>query len=554
MALLSALTLENFRSFRERTTFELAPLTILTGPNSSGKSSILKALLFLRHNARNGRLVEPSFSGSEHKLGSFDRALSHASEDQCITFDVGLNTTSELHSLEEEMAFIKDGTTPSMATVTLPARRSSFRLMYGRGLNVYQRGAEIATVEGRDQFFSSIDPESEGVRLLQFAISEGDPGRERPIFSLWTDVEFTEDTTGFDLVELDRIDVMTLYGGHFFESPDDAYRTLDFPEVRDEDAEAAARLLATTLRFYLPSKVYSDFPSKLEKLVEDVCAPEYWERLESDGQAVDAFHNSFFRQALREFVSPRLLRRAEILSRELGRLDHIGTHRASPQRLYSDDEASPFAGLLRAYSRRSLNRKTQTKQFRRTTELQRLLSAFGVGDGLRVERVADAAYVVRVERGEHLVNLADLGYGYSQLVPLIMYAAAQHDADFSSRLTSRNVLPVLLIEEPEANLHPNLQAKLADLFATMLWPEESHTVVETHSEYIIRRLQYLVAKGEVEPKRVAIYYLGPDPESEDYVRRIEIDEHGRLNQDFGPGFTDEATNLMVALYKHGRQN
>ena len=139
------------------------------------------------------------------------------------------------------------------------------------------------------------------------------------------------------------------------------------------------------------------------------------------------------------------------------------------------------------------------------------------------------------------------GYGYTQLVPLILHAAYSHDS-------RAHPFPTLLVEEPEANLHPNLQAKLADLFVHLSRPEGAHTVVETHSEYLVRRLQYLVAKGEVEPERVALYYLGPDPEAKDYVRRIEIDRHGQLSQEFGAGFFDEATNLMVNLYKFGSEN
>jgi AAA15 family ATPase/GTPase len=44
-------TIDNFRVFNTPTTFELAPITILTGPNNSGKSSLVKALLMLRNNS-----------------------------------------------------------------------------------------------------------------------------------------------------------------------------------------------------------------------------------------------------------------------------------------------------------------------------------------------------------------------------------------------------------------------------------------------------------------------------------------------------------------------
>ncbi len=42
--------LENFRVFKDYTWFDFAPITLLIGPNSSGKSSLLKALLLLKDN------------------------------------------------------------------------------------------------------------------------------------------------------------------------------------------------------------------------------------------------------------------------------------------------------------------------------------------------------------------------------------------------------------------------------------------------------------------------------------------------------------------------
>jgi predicted ATPase len=45
---ISKLSLTNFKSFKETQTIEFAPVTLLFGPNSVGKSSVILALLYLQ--------------------------------------------------------------------------------------------------------------------------------------------------------------------------------------------------------------------------------------------------------------------------------------------------------------------------------------------------------------------------------------------------------------------------------------------------------------------------------------------------------------------------
>ena len=66
--------LENFRVFKDYTWFDFAPITILTGPNSSGKSSLNKALLLLKDNFEKGNLP-PSFEHLWDGYGSPDSKI-----------------------------------------------------------------------------------------------------------------------------------------------------------------------------------------------------------------------------------------------------------------------------------------------------------------------------------------------------------------------------------------------------------------------------------------------------------------------------------------------
>ena len=81
-------------------------------------------------------------------------------------------------------------------------------------------------------------------------------------------------------------------------------------------------------------------------------------------------------------------------------------------------------------------------------------------------------------------NLIDVGYGVSQVLPII----ADLLLDNSSRL--------YLLQQPEVHLHPRAQAELGSFLATFVKETNSQLVVETHSDYIIDRLRTDVRLGK----------------------------------------------------------
>ena len=114
------------------------------------------------------------------------------------------------------------------------------------------------------------------------------------------------------------------------------------------------------------------------------------------------------------------------------------------------------------------------------------------------------------------------------------------------------IYPIFIIEEPEANLHPDLQSKFAEILIMAYKFFGIHFILETHSEYLIRKLQYLTAKKRIESHDVNIYYFNSDEYVNNKVlkvKKIMINEYGGLTDNFGPGFFDESTNLQFDLLK-----
>lgn len=152
--------------------------------------------------------------------------------------------------------------------------------------------------------------------------------------------------------------------------------------------------------------------------------------------------------------------------------------------------------------------------------------------------------------------LTDLGYGITQFLPILMEVActarSNHEMAFEGNKPYDSYLPsTLYIEEPEINLHPKLQSQLADLFIEANKEFDIQFIIETHSEYLIRKLQFLTAKGQIKPEETSIYYLQhPDrvPQGEKQVKKIEINKDGTLSDEFGSGFFDEADNIAIQLF------
>ena len=111
----------------------------------------------------------------------------------------------------------------------------------------------------------------------------------------------------------------------------------------------------------------------------------------------------------------------------------------------------------------------------------------------------------------------------------------------------------IFIEEPEIHLHPKLQSYLADMLWELLFTYRIRTIVETHSEYLVRKLQVLFARYAKEksldddkmesncPTRVFYFEKGKGA----YDMKIRPD--GKFSNEFGSGFFDEASNLVFDI-------
>lgn len=183
--------------------------------------------------------------------------------------------------------------------------------------------------------------------------------------------------------------------------------------------------------------------------------------------------------------------------------------------------------------------------------INKWIKKFEIGDSLDFQSglIDGVGTQLNIMDGNKKINIVDLGHGITQIVALLLRIGYSY----------KRIKNTILIEEPDTHLHPKLQSKLADLFIDAHEKLGLNFIIETHSEYLIRKLQYLTAKKTIKPDDTVIYYIGnPNPSmrepGEEQVRKINIKPNGQLTKPFGSGFTDESSHWIKKLFVFHNQN
>lgn len=150
---------------------------------------------------------------------------------------------------------------------------------------------------------------------------------------------------------------------------------------------------------------------------------------------------------------------------------------------------------------------------------------------------------IRASTGDF--NITDVGYGYSQIVPIIIklwhtsyYAMAKN---YMGKVRYRELgKNMLLIEQPELHLHPAMQAKVADTFIKTsldLKHEniDASLIIETHSPTIVNRIGKRIREGQIEPDDVNVLLFEKDETQKiSTIKQISFSKNGQLkNWPFG---------------------
>lgn len=437
------ISMTNFRCFAEVGPVRVAPITLLIGENSAGKTSFLAGIreIVEAFNAPSGHLFnrEPFF------LGSFE---------QIAHYRGGRSGRAKTFSLEVEIL-----SNPGQADLFSNRRAnrvSSHRLTFEKGdtqpqLSLYETEAREASAVfdlSGSRPSITINRPGEGVFELQ-------PDRAPSSYLMRREIAFL----GFYLSDLARRS----------NTPD---------QIDTEEASTAAiRSLGSALR-----------------------------------QAAQTMRRSVFASAPVRYQPRRVYIPSELTSQNAG--EQVPVQMAN-LKLSSPEKWAATKDRLNSFGHRS-----------------------GLFDDIDVKRFGKTTsdpFQLQIKNSGPASNIADVGYGVSQALPILFPLQEEGDFDF------------FLLQQPEVHLHPKAQAEFGSLIASLSATHpRSNYIIETHSDYILDRIRSEVRDGTVPPAAVSILLFrrqGLDVS----ILQMGINEHGEITdypEDYREFFLEEQARIL----------
>lgn len=577
-------TIGNFKSIAEPITLKLAPLTVLVGANSSGKSTILQSILAVMQTLGSPTSERPFILNGEFlKLGTVTDILHQGREGNLLEFGFSLQISREFLSL----AF------PSLEAAISQTAESDTRTRVG----VRCRPITPSTGEAPRLALHSASIELENARIsiernwqartpdLGARLADGEnygildlvypPGGDRPLAdkdelrakvnhflpeSLWEPYDVTaeqlndaltlceaflprRDLPSWVLTRLGRLSWNSRVGQECRISLGNVIRLRSRSAAESQGYEIGWQLLqnSATAGEWLGKAVVQLNPATRTYIARDLRQerPTALKRLQGDRNysGERGYRN-------RQLPEPLEAARRAVIHHFANRVRYLGPLRDDPRAIYELPSVPEDleVGLRGEYTASVLQNHQSDK----------VICPLPGDPGFHSEEMTLSKAVTRwlvhmelvdevmtVDRGKigtelslHLsdvgrnLDLTNVGVGVSQVLPSVVMGLLAPSGS------------TLLMEQPELHLHPKVQSILGD-FLIGLVCSGRQCIVETHSEYLINRLRRRIAEapGANVQKLIQIYFV-ERVGGRSVFRAVEPNEYGAI-PDWPKGFFDQ---------------
>lgn len=546
--MLHALELENFKAFGERGRIPFAPITLIFGENSAGKSTILQSLNLLKQTRESREADVPLLlrGGNEIvDLGSFQELLFDHDLKRALSVrvEVAVDRRNPFRS-----SYRKNKITIEFSFKRSPTQREVLLEqigIYGMGSSeCIAKFQPLGPLEKSSEFSRRVG--FYGNRLLHTSRSFS----SSKITSLKC-VDLTKETEYWEQEFKwcknnegqirSRLEERKSHLERSLERQVDEDMEDDEQEYSNEESDRLQRgidVLSADLKFFfsnfdLESYIFKRQQEEMDTVMDVQGFLPIQTRSRERNTIITRARSLFNQQSddivfnVQEFVM--LASRA--LERVLEALFPMGPFRRPPERWYIFRGTTPQDVGYRG----ELLPDLLLRRHGLIEETNKWLNQLEIGYKLKVESVGDRSrdlFEVRLidtrREGKKDIDVAlpDVGFGISQLLPFVVQS-----------LVSKG--QIISIEQPEVHVHPRLQADLGDLLVEAIKPKRGNQfIIETHSEHLVLRLQRRIYEKKIKPEDVSVIYVSRGPEGAE-ARRLHLDEEGDFIDEWPDGFFPE---------------
>ena len=538
MLTFSGLGVQNIRSLKSLPTIDLKPLTILVGKNSAGKSTFARLLPLLKQSSEKRKKSPILWWGRLVDFGSFDEVHTSFSEEEFIDITIKIKSSSSIFLVRSAYYPYRETPLDSLGEIS-----STFRLVKNpedgtttlREISLDVFGVKINAIFSAD-LVSNISLNSQNIEIPSNIRLSWHQGQIFPQIR-GSNISPSQQTSISD----EALFMPRRYSRFGATNVRNAVSQFVHGNTQEERKEEIAdRLPIAPIEDFL--KFCRNFPNSTTTW------KNIFSNITTNNPALKQLHSSVVLYKLDVLLA--IL--DEVTHKYLTETSYLEPLRATAQRYYrreeiSTDELDP-KGLNTPFFIQGLTQKERESLNAWTTE------NFGFKLSVRGSGGHVSLNIQQSGQSDSSRNMADVGLGYSQLVPvaLQLWAAQYRRLPDSARrsLVNKSALAfsgrTVVVEQPELHLHPAYQAKLADVFASTIQSSRSGSegipltiIAETHSPNLISRLGELVSEGKIDPQSIQILVFEDSEEKTKgaHIRTANFDDDGIL-RNWPIGFFD----------------
>lgn len=536
------ITINNFRKINRQWDINLSPITFFVGTNNSGKSSVLKALMLLDGFGNSKNHFELNFNGKHsrnHKIDCYTNAINRDNF-QDKQFDIKFSVENQdftinyiFYPFDDNDGMFEKG---KLKFIEFINKNNNSKLSCKHlASDEYQITVDNIFIFGRN-----IDENKTEVELNKYVILKQDI--ESKIESIQKffikEADFEEHDLIFHLNKSNELKLL-----------------MSKKSEINKIINSLKKNKSTDFFQFNPTFKLSDYYGyeSFDRILRVVISKYFHEN-----------ETKFGMSSTKEMIRVSMV--CENLLNVLNfNISHLTPNRNTQTRLYVNENGSnDINNIIKYHSENLIDKKSAAAIF-----LRHWMKIFDIGEDFIIKSIEGLASIIEIKEGKDWINLVDKGFGAGQVFTILLHIATvineiniKRSVRFRSYRRGLNKIKleskIIIIEEPEANLHPRLQSELSKMLYEVWQEYRIQFIVETHSEYIIRKSQLLFLEHTKSKNNksyfsqhdspFAVYYFDKDGPYE-----MKYLDSGKFDRNFGEGFYDEASKHTMSLIQNQRK-